>query len=90
MDTACFTTSQRTSCLTMNPDLFKPCPEHGQIILPTKPNKPKSEQIKPDLAQVVTDSKTGKSYSKGKLLGKVYYSINVIYVLLCIAHTSII
>uniref|UniRef100_A0A673YS86 Serine/threonine-protein kinase PLK n=1 Tax=Salmo trutta TaxID=8032 RepID=A0A673YS86_SALTR len=70
MDTACFTTSQRTSCLTMNPDLFKPCPEHGQVILPTKPNKTKSEQIKPDLAQVVTDSKTGKSYSKGKLLGK--------------------
>ncbi|XP_038819889.1 serine/threonine-protein kinase PLK3-like isoform X2 [Salvelinus namaycush] len=70
MDTACFTTSQRTSCLTMNPDLFKPCPEHGQVILPIKPNKTKSEQIKPDLAQVVTDSKTGKSYSKGKLLGK--------------------
>uniref|UniRef100_A0A8C7UY12 Serine/threonine-protein kinase PLK n=1 Tax=Oncorhynchus mykiss TaxID=8022 RepID=A0A8C7UY12_ONCMY len=70
MNTACFTTSQRTSCLTMNPDLFKPCPEHGQVILPTKPNKTKSEQIKPDLAQVVTDSKTGKSYSKGKLLGK--------------------
>uniref|UniRef100_A0A8C7IBD6 Serine/threonine-protein kinase PLK n=1 Tax=Oncorhynchus kisutch TaxID=8019 RepID=A0A8C7IBD6_ONCKI len=54
----------------MNPDLFKPCPEHGQVIIPTKPNKTKSEQIKPDLAQVVTDSKTGKSYSKGKLLGK--------------------
>uniref|UniRef100_A0A8C8CAF1 Serine/threonine-protein kinase PLK n=1 Tax=Oncorhynchus tshawytscha TaxID=74940 RepID=A0A8C8CAF1_ONCTS len=70
MNTACFTTSQRTSCLTMNPDLFKPCPEHGQVIIPTKPNKTKSEQIKPDLAQVVTDSKTGKSYSKGKLLGK--------------------
>uniref|UniRef100_A0A8C5E9E3 Serine/threonine-protein kinase PLK n=1 Tax=Gouania willdenowi TaxID=441366 RepID=A0A8C5E9E3_GOUWI len=30
----------------------------------------KPEPTKPELAQVVTDSKTGKSYSKGKLLGK--------------------
>uniref|UniRef100_A0A8C7J402 Serine/threonine-protein kinase PLK n=1 Tax=Oncorhynchus kisutch TaxID=8019 RepID=A0A8C7J402_ONCKI len=53
----------------MNPNLFKPCPER-EVIPPTKPNRTKSEQIKPELAQVVTDSKTGKSYSKGKLLGK--------------------
>lgn len=55
----------------MNPNIFKPCPER-EVIPPTKPNRTKSEQIKPELAQVVTDSKTGKSYSKGKLLGKVY------------------
>uniref|UniRef100_A0A6Q2XC75 Serine/threonine-protein kinase PLK n=1 Tax=Esox lucius TaxID=8010 RepID=A0A6Q2XC75_ESOLU len=57
----------------MNPDIFKPCTESGHVIPPppaTKPNRTKSEQIKPELAQVVTDSKTGKSYSKGKLLGK--------------------
>uniref|UniRef100_A0A674CDW1 Serine/threonine-protein kinase PLK n=1 Tax=Salmo trutta TaxID=8032 RepID=A0A674CDW1_SALTR len=53
----------------MNPNIFKPCPER-EVIPPTKPNRTKSEQIKPELAQVVTDSKTGKSYSKGKLLGK--------------------
>ncbi|XP_055722896.1 serine/threonine-protein kinase PLK3-like [Salvelinus fontinalis] len=58
-----------TPCLTMNPNLFKPCPER-EVIPPTKPNRTKSEQIKQELAQVVTDSKTGKSYSKGKLLGK--------------------
>uniref|UniRef100_A0A8C7VGS9 Serine/threonine-protein kinase PLK n=1 Tax=Oncorhynchus mykiss TaxID=8022 RepID=A0A8C7VGS9_ONCMY len=69
MDTPCFATSQGSSCLTMNPNLFKPCPER-EVIPPTKPNRTKSEQIKPELAQVVTDSKTGKSYSKGKLLGK--------------------
>uniref|UniRef100_A0A6Q2ZJS8 Serine/threonine-protein kinase PLK n=1 Tax=Esox lucius TaxID=8010 RepID=A0A6Q2ZJS8_ESOLU len=73
MDTSRFTTSQRISCFTMNPDIFKPCTESGHVIPPppaTKPNRTKSEQIKPELAQVVTDSKTGKSYSKGKLLGK--------------------
>uniref|UniRef100_A0A4W5Q4F7 Serine/threonine-protein kinase PLK n=1 Tax=Hucho hucho TaxID=62062 RepID=A0A4W5Q4F7_9TELE len=69
MDTPCFATSQGSSCLTMNPDLFKPYPER-EVIPPTKPNRTKSEQIKPELAQVVTDSKTRKSYSKGKLLGK--------------------
>ena len=74
MDTACFTASQRISCQTMNPDLFKQCPERGQILpnsAKTTNNRTKSEQIKPELAQVITDSKTGKSYSKGKLLGKV-------------------
>ncbi|KAM6948604.1 serine/threonine-protein kinase PLK3 [Aplochiton taeniatus] len=72
MDTGCFTSSQRNSCPRMNQDLFKPCGEMGQV--PTaKPNRNtsvKSEQIKPELAQVVTDSKSGRSYSKGKLLGK--------------------
>uniref|UniRef100_A0A8C4DWA2 Serine/threonine-protein kinase PLK n=1 Tax=Dicentrarchus labrax TaxID=13489 RepID=A0A8C4DWA2_DICLA len=38
------------------------------VCLPGLQNKP--EQTKPELAQVVTDSKTGRSYSKGKLLGK--------------------
>ena len=74
MDTACFTASHRISCQTMNPDLFKQCPERGQILpnsAKTTNNRTKSEQIKPELAQVITDSKTGKSYSKGKLLGKV-------------------
>ncbi|XP_046870290.1 serine/threonine-protein kinase PLK3 [Hypomesus transpacificus] len=73
MDTACFTASHRISCQTMNPDLFKQCPERGQILpnsAKTTNNRTKSEQIKPELAQVITDSKTGKSYSKGKLLGK--------------------
>ncbi|KAK0145291.1 Serine/threonine-protein kinase PLK3 [Merluccius polli] len=37
---------------------------------PLKANRNKSEQIKADLAPVVTDPKTGRTYSKGKLLGK--------------------
>uniref|UniRef100_A0A667WQW7 Serine/threonine-protein kinase PLK n=1 Tax=Myripristis murdjan TaxID=586833 RepID=A0A667WQW7_9TELE len=72
MDTGCFTAAQRISCHTMNPDLFKPCPERGtqQTAAPVKTSRNKPEQSKPELAQVVTDSKTGRSYSKGKLLGK--------------------
>lgn len=57
----------------MNADVFKPVPERGthQPSAAAKTNKNKSDQPKPELAQVVTDSKTGRSYSKGKLLGKV-------------------
>lgn len=73
MDTGCFTAAQRISCHTMNADLFKPVPERGpqQSSAPVKTNRNKPVQTKPELAQVVTDSKTGRSYSKGKLLGKV-------------------
>ncbi|XP_031710725.1 serine/threonine-protein kinase PLK3 [Anarrhichthys ocellatus] len=72
MDTGCFTAAQRISCHAMNADLFKPAPERGpqQSSAPVKTSRNKPEQIKPELAQVVTDSKTGRSYSKGKLLGK--------------------
>ncbi|MEQ2185875.1 hypothetical protein GOODEAATRI_022674 [Goodea atripinnis] len=59
----------------MNADLFKPVPERGhhhQSAASTKNSRNKPEQSKPELAQVVTDPKTGRSYSKGKLLGKVY------------------
>ncbi|XP_076828935.1 serine/threonine-protein kinase PLK3 [Brachyhypopomus gauderio] len=64
---SCFTTEQRRSCQMMNADLFKPSPDQG--ILP-KRKRSKSEQVKPELAQVVLDPKTGRSYAKGKLLGK--------------------
>uniref|UniRef100_A0A8C4DWE2 Serine/threonine-protein kinase PLK n=1 Tax=Dicentrarchus labrax TaxID=13489 RepID=A0A8C4DWE2_DICLA len=53
--------------------LFRdPVPERGpqQSSAPVKTSRNKPEQTKPELAQVVTDSKTGRSYSKGKLLGK--------------------
>ncbi|XP_028329076.1 serine/threonine-protein kinase PLK3 [Gouania willdenowi] len=55
----------------MNADLYKPVSERGaqQRGSRAKPGA-KPEPTKPELAQVVTDSKTGKSYSKGKLLGK--------------------
>lgn len=57
----------------MNADLFKAAPERGAQHSSTtgKSSRIKPEQNKPELAQVVTDPKTGKSYSKGKLLGKV-------------------
>uniref|UniRef100_A0A0E9WUE2 Uncharacterized protein n=1 Tax=Anguilla anguilla TaxID=7936 RepID=A0A0E9WUE2_ANGAN len=71
MDSARFSNSQRLSCHIMNPDLFKPSPERVQVAQPVKPNRNKTEQIKPELAQVVADSKTGRCYCKGKLLGKV-------------------
>lgn len=73
MDTGCFTAAQRISCHAMNADIFKPVPERGphQPSAAAKTNKNKADQPKPELAQVVTDSKTGRSYSKGKLLGKV-------------------
>ncbi|KAM9789157.1 serine/threonine-protein kinase PLK3 [Neosynchiropus ocellatus] len=67
MDTGCFTGPQRHSCQTMNADLFKPAAERSA---PVKTSRNKPEQTKPELAPVVTDSKTGRSYSKGKLLGK--------------------
>ncbi|KAL6104536.1 plk3 [Pungitius sinensis] len=72
MDTGCFTAAQRLSCHAMNADLFKPAPERGaqQPSAPVKTSRNKPEQPKPELAQVVTDSKTGRCYSKGKLLGK--------------------
>uniref|UniRef100_A0A3Q1BDH2 Serine/threonine-protein kinase PLK n=1 Tax=Amphiprion ocellaris TaxID=80972 RepID=A0A3Q1BDH2_AMPOC len=73
MDTGCFSAAQRISCHAMNADLFKAAPERGPqqpSSAPAKNSRNKSDQTKPELAQVVTDSKTGRSYSKGKLLGK--------------------
>ncbi|XP_010778534.1 serine/threonine-protein kinase PLK3 [Notothenia coriiceps] len=72
MDTGCFTAAQRISCHATNADLFKPAQERGpqQSSAQVKASRNKPEQTKPELAQVVTDSKTGRSYSKGKLLGK--------------------
>lgn len=72
MDTGCFSATQRISCLTMNADLFKPVPERGppSSSAPVKMNRNKGDQNKPELAPVITDSKTGRCYSKGKLLGK--------------------
>uniref|UniRef100_A0A8C1FLQ9 Serine/threonine-protein kinase PLK n=1 Tax=Cyprinus carpio carpio TaxID=630221 RepID=A0A8C1FLQ9_CYPCA len=67
MDPACFTSAQRLSCKMMNPDLFKPSQAPQP---PAKPNRSKSEHVKTELAQVVVDAKTGRSYCKGKLLGK--------------------
>lgn len=76
MDTGCFTAAQRISCHAMNADIFKPVPERGAhqaSAAAAKTSKNKADQPKPELAQVVTDSKTGRSYSKGKLLGKVRF-----------------
>ncbi|KAL6490205.1 hypothetical protein MHYP_G00005500 [Metynnis hypsauchen] len=72
MDPSCFTTAQRRSCRIMNPELFKPSPDRSQASQPPKPSRSaaRCEQTKTELAQVVVDPKTGKSYSKGKLLGK--------------------
>ncbi|KAM4727865.1 serine/threonine-protein kinase PLK3 [Anableps anableps] len=73
MDSGCFASVQRISCHNMNADLFKPVPERGhhhQSSASTKNSRNKPEHSKPELAQVVTDPKTGRSYSKGKLLGK--------------------
>lgn len=57
----------------MNADVLKPVPERGALQPPAaaKTNKNKAEQAKAELAQVVSDSMTGRTYSKGKLLGKV-------------------
>lgn len=65
--------AQRVSCHAMNADVLKPVPERGALQPPAaaKPNRNKGEQGKAELAQVVSDSMTGRSYSKGKLLGKV-------------------
>ncbi|MEQ2213247.1 hypothetical protein XENOCAPTIV_011806 [Xenoophorus captivus] len=73
MDSGCFTAAQHIASHNMNADLFKPVPERGhhhQSSASTKNSRNKPEQSKPELAQVVTDPKTGRSYSKGKLLGK--------------------
>lgn len=73
MDCTSFTTAQRRSCLIMNPELLNPSPDRSQAAPPPKPNRNtanKCEQPKPELAQVVVDPKSGRSYSKGKLLGK--------------------
>ncbi|KAB5579645.1 hypothetical protein PHYPO_G00197370 [Pangasianodon hypophthalmus] len=70
MDPSCFSTVQRRSCQMMNPDLFKPSAERSLPALTQKPSRSKCEQTKVELAQVVIDPKTGRSYSKGKLLGK--------------------
>ncbi|XP_037538191.1 serine/threonine-protein kinase PLK3 [Nematolebias whitei] len=77
MDSGCFSAAQRLSCHNnmVSVDLFKPVPERGLQQLqssaaPAKTSRNKGEQAKPELAQVVTDPKTGRSYSKGKLLGK--------------------
>uniref|UniRef100_A0A8C1L6D1 Serine/threonine-protein kinase PLK n=1 Tax=Cyprinus carpio TaxID=7962 RepID=A0A8C1L6D1_CYPCA len=59
--------SQRLSCKMMNPDLFKPS-QTAQAA--AKPNRSKSEHVKTEIAQVVVDAKTGRTYCKGKLLGK--------------------
>ncbi|MBN3325389.1 PLK3 kinase, partial [Atractosteus spatula] len=53
----------------MNPDLFKASPERAAAH-PAKPNRNKLEQSRSELAHVVNDSKTGRCYCKGKLLGK--------------------
>ncbi|XP_051943243.1 serine/threonine-protein kinase PLK3 [Hippocampus zosterae] len=73
MDIGCFTAAQRLSCHAMNADLTnKPSAEGAQQAgAPVaKAGRSKSESAKPELAQVVTDVRTGRSYSKGKLLGK--------------------
>lgn len=53
----------------MSAQILKPVPPQSSVPVKTSRNKP--EQNKSELAHVVTDSKTGRSYSKGKLLGKV-------------------
>lgn len=52
----------------MSAQILKPVPPQSSVPVKTSRNKP--EQSKSELAHVVTDSKTGRSYSKGKLLGK--------------------
>lgn len=54
---------QRVSCHAMN----APVPER----VAPRTNKNKAEPGKAEPAQVVTDSMTGRTYSRGKLLGKV-------------------
>uniref|UniRef100_A0A8B9H266 Serine/threonine-protein kinase PLK n=1 Tax=Astyanax mexicanus TaxID=7994 RepID=A0A8B9H266_ASTMX len=73
MDCTSFTTAQRRSCHIMNPELLNPSPDRSPAAPPPKPNRNtanKCEQPKPELAQVVVDPKSGRSYTKGKLLGK--------------------
>ncbi|XP_062849992.1 serine/threonine-protein kinase PLK3 [Trichomycterus rosablanca] len=73
MDSTCFSTAQRRSCQIMNPDLFKSPQERVQppaAAAVLKPSRSKCEQTKVELPQVLLDAKSGRSYSKGKLLGK--------------------
>ncbi|XP_046708507.1 serine/threonine-protein kinase PLK3 isoform X2 [Silurus meridionalis] len=70
MDPACFSTVHRRSSQMMDPDLLKASPELSSPSTTQKPSRSKCEQTKVELAQMVVDPKTGRSYSKGKLLGK--------------------
>ncbi|XP_033861833.1 serine/threonine-protein kinase PLK3-like [Acipenser ruthenus] len=70
MDSACFSHSQRIACHIMSPDLFKASTERTEVVQTAKPSRSKSELVRPELAQIVTDSKTGRCYCKGKLMGK--------------------
>ncbi|KAL4656128.1 serine/threonine-protein kinase PLK3-like [Arapaima gigas] len=77
MDSACFSNAQRLSCHIMNPGLLKSSHPRVQSAPAAKANRGKAEQlraeaahVKPELAHVVTDVKSGRSYCKGKLLGK--------------------
>ncbi|XP_053361823.1 serine/threonine-protein kinase PLK3 isoform X1 [Clarias gariepinus] len=70
MDPSGFNTLQRHSCQIMNPELFQASPERNSPAPANKPSRNKCEQARVELAQVVVDPKTGRTYSKGKLLGK--------------------
>ncbi|XP_061550278.1 serine/threonine-protein kinase PLK3 [Phycodurus eques] len=74
MDIGCFTAAPpRLSCHAANADLSKKPSADGaqQAGAPVaKAGRAKSDPGKTELAQVVTDARTGRSYSKGKLLGK--------------------
>lgn len=74
MDPSGFNTLQRHSCQIMNPELFQASPERNSPAPANKPSRNKCEQARVELAQVVVDPKTGRTYSKGKLLGKVLQS----------------
>lgn len=72
METGCFTAAQRMSYPSMKGDLFQPELRPQQSAAPgVRASRNKTEQTKPELAQVVINSMTGRTYSKGKLLGKV-------------------
>ncbi|XP_066536928.1 serine/threonine-protein kinase PLK3 [Hoplias malabaricus] len=76
MDCTRFDSAQRRSCQIMmmmiNADLPKQTPDRSQATQPPKAHRAaaKSEAKPAEPAPVVMDSKTGRSYSKGKLLGK--------------------
>ncbi|XP_066548134.1 serine/threonine-protein kinase PLK3 [Amia ocellicauda] len=70
MEAARFSNSQRLACHIMSPDLYKVSPDRAPAVQPAKPSRAKAEQPRPELAQAVTDAKTGRCYCKGKLLGK--------------------
>ncbi|RXM99338.1 Serine/threonine-protein kinase PLK2 [Acipenser ruthenus] len=62
--------NKRIACHIMSPDLFKASTERTEVVQTAKPSRSKSELVRPELAQIVTDSKTGRCYCKGKLMGK--------------------